>query len=190
MKDKIIEHIDTPELLEQLYQNDKKNFKKAFTEIYPEVATKQMADFWKARLEFGIQKNAEGDFRRKDVLFLIFSCIISAVLIKIPEIFGFNPDTLQFYEKNAALIVFFGLSAYLFLTRKILSTQQILVSLSGVYHYSGSGLRIYRGNLHNEELPLRYQQNRTDHSQYFQSACFNHTVNLPGQHYILWKRSV
>ncbi|MDK2841633.1 MAG: hypothetical protein PWQ17_1138 [Anaerophaga sp.] len=52
MKTDIKKHIDNPVQLEKLYRADKKGFEHAFFEIYPEIADKNAADFWKTRLEF------------------------------------------------------------------------------------------------------------------------------------------
>ena len=59
MNKEIKENIDNPEQLEKLYRTNEKSFKKAFFEIYPEIADFKMSRFWNARLgysSFGSQK--------------------------------------------------------------------------------------------------------------------------------------
>ena len=42
MKAKIKEHIDDPEKLEQLYQDDRTSFTSGFEEIYPEIEKSEL----------------------------------------------------------------------------------------------------------------------------------------------------
>jgi len=52
-----------------------------------------------------------------DVIALLFACVISLLLIKIPAILQNNGLEYIFYLKNAAMIVFFGMSVYLLLSK-------------------------------------------------------------------------
>ncbi len=51
-----------------------------------------------------------------EVLVLLIACVLSLLLIKIPAILQIDAQQESFYERNAALIVFFGMSAYLLLS--------------------------------------------------------------------------
>ena len=130
MKNKIIEYIDDFDQLERLYRADKKGFEEAFNEIYPEIADKKISGFWKARLEFDDKKEISHKISKADILFLIIACAISGILIKIPQLFGIDLNEYPFYEKNAGLIAFFGLSFYAFLTKEVSNTRQVLITFS------------------------------------------------------------
>lgn len=129
MENKIKDNIDNPELLEKLYQTDKRNFTKTFFDIYSEIVDFKMTDFWKARLEFGNIKETRSQIGKIDILFLVLSCLITGFLIKLPQLFDINLSDYFFYEKNAGLIVLLGLSIYSFLTKKILKPKHLMVSL-------------------------------------------------------------
>lgn len=52
-----------------------------------------------------------------DVIALLFACFISLLLIKIPAILQNSRLEYIFFQKNAAMIVFFGMSVYLLLSK-------------------------------------------------------------------------
>ncbi len=136
METQIKENMDNPVQLEKLYRSDKKSFEKAFSEIYPEIAHHQIADFWKARLE--PDPLSKSDVRRTDIYFLIVTCLITGFLVKLPQVFDFNPVDNLFYEKNVGLIVLAGLSVFSFLTANQLKIKNLIISvvifiLSAVY---------------------------------------------------------
>lgn len=129
METAIRENLNHPGQLEKLYRTDKKNFEKTFFAIYPDLAGSAMADYWKARLEFDHQSESNWKVRKNDVLFLIISCLLTGLLIKIPQLFGFDPDEYAFYMKNAGIILFLGLSAYAFLTKDKIKPKHLIISL-------------------------------------------------------------
>lgn len=136
METQIKENMDNPVQLEKLYRSDKKSFEKAFFEICPEIAHHQIADFWKARLE--PDPLSKSDVRRTDIYFLIVTCLITGFLVKLPQVFDFNPVDNLFYEKNVGLIVLAGLSVFSFLTANQLKIKNLIISvvifiLSAVY---------------------------------------------------------
>lgn len=136
METQIKENMDNPVQLEKLYRSDKKSFEKAFSEIYPEIAHHQITDFWKARLE--PDPLSKSDVRRTDIYFLIVTCLITGFLVKLPQVFDFNPVDNLFYEKNVGLIVLAGLSVFSFLTANQLKIKNLIISvvifiLSAVY---------------------------------------------------------
>jgi len=116
-------NISNPKELEQLYQTDKKGFSKAFLAIYPELANFKIADFWKARLEYIDPKALATKVDKKAIFGLILTCLLTAFLIKLPQIFNFDPDTYFFYQKNIGLIVFLGLSVFALFTSAKLNAR-------------------------------------------------------------------
>ena len=129
MKNKIKDSIGDPGQLEKLYRADKNGFEKAFIEIYPEISEHKIADFWKTRLEYDNTKDDSFRIRKKDILYMIVTCAISAFLIKIPFIFDIGSKEI-FYGKNAGLIVLSGLSLFAFLTKDSIKTKQLLIAFS------------------------------------------------------------
>jgi hypothetical protein len=124
----IKENIDNPEKLEKLFRTNKKGFEKAFYEIYPEITDFKISSFWKARFEY--EENNDDLVHKSDnlnVLFVVIASLFTGFLIKLPQLFDISYKYL-FYEKNAGLIVFFGLSLFLFLTKKKLNKQNIIIS--------------------------------------------------------------
>jgi hypothetical protein len=128
IENSIREKIENPEKLESLYQADKEGFEQAFFNIYTEISPSKVAEFWKARLEYDHPQVGKFTFDRKDILFMVLTCIFSGILIKIPQLFDINLKEYFFYEKNAALIVFLGLSVYAFLNKEHISKKALMIS--------------------------------------------------------------
>ena len=129
MNTEIKENIDNPEQLENLYRTNEKSFEKAFFEIYPEIANFKMSSFWKARLEYKRNKEeVKSKSENLNILFLVIASLLTGFLIKLPQLFDISYEYL-FYEKNAGLIVFFGLSLFLFLTKQRVTKQHLIISI-------------------------------------------------------------
>lgn len=155
MKNNIKENIDNPERLERLYRADKKEFEKAFLEIYSEIAENKISDFWKTRLEFDHVKENALKIKKTDLLFLIITCAITGFLIKIPQLFDINLKDYFFYEKNAGLVVLFGLSLYAFLTKDLIKTRQLLIA-SSVFIISAIYINFLPSNRESHSVTLAY----------------------------------
>ena len=130
MKDKIKDNIEHAEELEKLYRTDKKGFERAFFEIFPEIEKFAISGYWKTRLEFDQLKEDSIKIRKTDILFLIVTCVLAGILIKIPQLFNIGLSDSFFYQKNAGLIVLFGLSLFAFLTKELINKRHLLISLS------------------------------------------------------------
>ncbi len=128
MKDKIKEHIDNPEQLEHLYREDQKGFEKAFFEIYPEISDHRGSDFWKTRLEFDKSKDEISKTKKGEILLLIIACVVAAFLIEIPQWLNMTVKD-PFYNRNAGLIVLFGLSIYSFISKETIKIKPMLISI-------------------------------------------------------------
>lgn len=127
MKQLIKENIDNPEKLEQLYQNDRNAFETGFEEVRAEIEESQLTRYWKVRLDY---KKAPDKIRKVnlfDIIILISSCLISAILIRIPDVFNLGISDEIFYAKNAALIVFLGLTVYVTWAAKIFDLKKLLL---------------------------------------------------------------
>ncbi len=155
MKNKIKDNIENAEQLEKIYQADKKGFKKAFLEIYPEIAVYKASEFWKNRFEFNKLNDTSAKTSHTDILFLIVACIITGFLIKIPQLFGIDITYYFFYEKNAGLVVFGGLSLFVFLTKDLIKTKQLLITLS-VFIISAIYINFLPSNRDSHSITLAY----------------------------------
>lgn len=129
METAIRENLNHPGELEKLYRSDKKRFEQSFFALYPDIAALPMADYWKARLEFDHQADPGRKVLKRDLLFLIISCVMAGLLIKIPQLAGFDPEKYAFYMKNIGIIVFLGLSTYIFLTNSRLNPGNLIITL-------------------------------------------------------------
>lgn len=129
MNDKIKNNLGHPEILEKLYHDDRKNFKAAFEHLYPEIENTEAAKFWKARLEYDNRPEILKTITLPEIIMVVSVCLITAILIKIPDLFGLDmPAENSFYIKNAAIIVFFGLSLYTLWNKGIKDTQKVLLT--------------------------------------------------------------
>ena len=126
---RITENINQPENLEKLFRKDSKGFESEFKEAYPEIENNEIARFWKVRLDYDNPKPGTINLYKTDIIFVLLACLVSGFLIKIPAIFSFDPDSFSFYEKNAGIIVFFGLIFYSLLTSRTLLKKKIIFSL-------------------------------------------------------------
>ena len=155
MKNKIKEYIDNVDRLEQLYRTDKKGFEKAFFEVYPEISDYQISVYWKSRLEFGSANDLSDKLKKKGILFLLVACLFSGFLIQIPNLFDINFESELFYQKNAGLIVLFGLSLYAFLIKDSLKTKQFLITVS-IFVISAIYINLLPSNIDSQSVLLAY----------------------------------
>jgi hypothetical protein len=130
MKHRIKENINNPKELERLYRSNKKDFAKEFFRIFTEVSDNNIAEFWKIRLEYDKVDESERKLNKNGIFSLILACIISGVLIKVRQLFSLNIPDYIFYQRNAGLVVFFGLSLFYFLSENIFTIKHIIISLS------------------------------------------------------------
>lgn len=116
MKDKIIQHIHEPEVLEELYRKDKEEFTRSFNEIADNYDT-QLVQIWRIRLSYG-KKTVSKDFHLSEFFLVIVMAIVTGLLIKIPDFV----DTIKsdiFYSRNIALIVSNGMILFMLYVNKI-----------------------------------------------------------------------
>ena len=102
--------LDDPDQLERLYRENRRSFEKEFRNIYDDIKESDAARFWKSRLDYS--EPGSRKIFAVDLILTAAVCIVAGILIKVPEIFGFNAMSSKFYVRDIALIVFGGLSAY------------------------------------------------------------------------------
>jgi len=125
MNDKIKTNIGNHEVLENLYRSDRKAFKTAFKNVYPEIENHEAAKFWKTRLDYDDRDDILKSFSAKEIFMVISVCFITAFLIKIPDIFSLNIPEDIFFFRNGALIVFLGLALYRTLIKGISKPERM-----------------------------------------------------------------
>jgi hypothetical protein len=111
MLEEIRSNLGNPEVLEKLYRSDRKAFKASFDELDKEGSGSDLVKFWRVRLDYGNSTEIFKNITRSEILTVLAICIVTAFLIKLPAISGL-PDNEIFYMKNAALIVFLGVTLY------------------------------------------------------------------------------
>lgn len=131
VKKAIIDNLENPSQLEQLYQNNKKIFTLSFQQVYQEFEQHLSVQIWNERLK---KKEEEPTLviNKQDVLFLLLGSIAATFIAKIPNIFGLDED--EFYAKNLAFIVvpilvaFFGWKNSVNIKKLMLPIVIIIVS--------------------------------------------------------------
>ncbi len=107
MKHLLQQAIHQPELLEELYQQDKRNFKKSFEALYPELESNPIAQVWHARLQFKTATNS-----RQNIPYWLLGLLLLAMgfIAKLPIFFELSEEI--FYPRNLGFIVLPALMIY------------------------------------------------------------------------------
>ena len=125
MKDDIINNINNPAGLENLYRKNKTAFKKEFEQVYlinKEVVSLQ---YWNERLNFQNDKIAVGS--KNEILFIIIITIIAGLMVNIPNFTGIDKES--FFMRNISFIVFPLLSSYFIWKQKTTYKKWMLPAL-------------------------------------------------------------
>lgn len=120
MKNVILAHLNEPGQLEKIYRSDKKHFKQAFGQLYPELKGNMLADFWNERLNYEGEEINWGT--RRELLFIVIASMLAGVIAKLPAILHIDQE--YFYTRNAGFVIFPVLLAY-FSWKNKLSTRKI-----------------------------------------------------------------
>jgi hypothetical protein len=125
MKEIIKENINDPERLEQLFHDDRKAFESGFEEVYSEIEKSELSKFWKIRLDYNKLQDKVKKISFPDILILLFACVVTGILIKIPYILNFQ-NMEVFYAKNAGIIVFSGLTLFTLLSNTVTDLKKLI----------------------------------------------------------------
>lgn len=126
MFEKVKASLNNPEMLEKLYRDDHKAFEKEFEKLYPEIENTEFAKFWKARLDFDKKPDQVKTWTLPEIGIVIALCLITAFLIKIPALFNIGFSESVFYQENAAIIVFLGLTLYTIWFNRISGYKELI----------------------------------------------------------------
>lgn len=124
MRDAILSNIDNAAELEKLYRSDKALFSRCFNELYPDLKGAALAEFWKARLNFG-KGNVAAD-SGQDLVFAIIGSLVAWLIAKLPAFFGWNEEL--FYSRNIGFIIFPVLAAYFSWKNRLPATRIAVIA--------------------------------------------------------------
>lgn len=124
MKQQIIENINNPDKLEELYRENKQQFSKSFFEISDSYNT-DLVKFWKIRLAPYYETEFKG-FLKTDLLVVLILSLFTGLMVKLPAIFN-HIQTEAFYIRNLSIIVFNGIILYTFWQNRIFDKMKILI---------------------------------------------------------------
>ncbi len=104
----IMDHLEQPEILEAMYQQNKSAFEKEFEIQYPLHKENKVFQFWHARIHYKSNSLQLGS--KQEIVFIIICSLLAGLVANIPNYTGINEET--FFSRNIAFIVFPFLSAY------------------------------------------------------------------------------
>lgn len=121
MQQEILQHLNNPRQLEQLYRDRKSAFASAFREIYPQIRDTPAAAFWQERLALEQEGLSFGSL--SELKFVILATFLSGCVAKIPDWLHLEQD--QFFQRNLAFVIFPFLTAW-FSWKHRLKLRQLL----------------------------------------------------------------
>jgi len=121
----IVDHLDQPAHLEQLYQINQKEFNSAFFDIYPSINHSLIAQVWYHRLKYSTSKSQFGN--QKDWILLGIFALISALLMQLPRIFHLQNEF--YYTRNIGFVSFPFIAVF-FARKQGFSSKTALISLA------------------------------------------------------------
>lgn len=123
MKNEILEYINQPKKLEELYRHNKIAFRNKFNELYPDIKTNNIARAWFERLNY--QKNSVSPWQKQDLYLIIVLSLVAGLIAKIPDFTSLSPDL--FFPRNISFIVFPVLTAYFAIKHSVSRKQMAAV---------------------------------------------------------------
>lgn len=128
MKDNILNHLNDPRQLEQIYRADKVSFRKQFMRLYPDLPNVPLVNYWHERLAYEGEEIDWGS--RQEQLLLILSILIAGITAKLPAILSIEEEF--FYPRNIGFILFPALAAYFIYKNKLPKRNIIFIIGSGL----------------------------------------------------------
>lgn len=126
MKEEIINNLDNPRQLENLYRDNKATFKREFNLVFPDIQESPTAQIWNERLNFENEEISWGT--SNELTFVIVASLIAGLIAKIPEFTAIKADF--FYPRNMAFIVFPLLTAYFSWRQNIQPKKLLIISVA------------------------------------------------------------
>lgn len=108
MKDKILENMNNPHALEELYRNHPKEFELEFIDAFRENNNSELLRFWNERLNFQsiltVPISQTTSNRPAPLFIVILLSLIGGTIAKLPS-FLTNIESTHFYERNIPFFV-------------------------------------------------------------------------------------
>ncbi|KEQ30572.1 membrane protein [Pedobacter antarcticus 4BY] len=108
MKEDIRIHLNDSRQLEKMYRANKNNFKREFSELYPELKGNALADFWNERLNYENEEINWGTGRELGIV--IIASLFAGLIARLPDLLPITDAF--FYPRNTAFVIFPLLTAY------------------------------------------------------------------------------
>ncbi|MEO8512499.1 MAG: hypothetical protein ABI543_02960 [Ignavibacteria bacterium] len=135
MKQEIIDNIENPVILEKLYRDNQTEFTLNFNELYSEIKTFPIAQFWNVRLleeknHVAYADNFEetGDnslSKQFKLYFTVIAAFVCGTIIKFPDMIGYNFQ--NFITDNGPFILFPALALFYLLKYKADSKKYVFI---------------------------------------------------------------
>ncbi len=109
MRERIIEHIDHPAELEQLYRSDTTRFKSEFNSIYTLIEDHLVAKVWHERLKASESSISWGF--KNEWLFVVLIIFLAGLIAKLPHLVSLYEEF--FYSRNIGFVIFPLLTTYI-----------------------------------------------------------------------------
>ena len=128
MRNDILNNLNNPRRLEQLYRTNKPGFKKAFNLLYPDFNDNPNVQFWNERLNYEIDEINYGT--KNEWWWIIIAAVIAGVMAQLPKIVGLDSE--QFFTRNSAFIILPILTAY-FIWKQKLAISRLFFPIYGLW---------------------------------------------------------
>ncbi len=125
MKEKIVENLNNPTVLEQLYRSDKTNFEKAFDSVYANEPNNTTLEVWKQRLHYKEPSNSL--FSKKELVWAVMLIFIAGLIANIGNLKAVNGEL--FYTRNTAFIIIPFVAAFFLLKQNAGNRIKIIVAV-------------------------------------------------------------
>lgn len=124
MHNEILSNMNNPCQLEKLYRSNSDEFKKEFSNLYPQVKGNISAEFWKERLSYDSDSISWGT--KNEIGLVAILSLLAGIFIKFPSIFSIDEEF--FYPRNTSIIVLTVLTAYFAKKNKLASNKIFMIA--------------------------------------------------------------
>lgn len=126
MKEDILIHLNDSRQLEKMYRTNKTNFKREFSELYPELKGNVLADFWNERLNYENEEINWGTGRELGIV--IIACLFAGLIARLPDLLPVTNDF--FYPRNSGFVIFPLLTAYFAWKNKLSAGKTAFIAIA------------------------------------------------------------
>lgn len=119
MKERLLSAIESPKILEALYQENSKEFKRIFPEIYAQFPNSVILQVWSERLNYDNANEAQtsNTWSYKHILLIVLLSLVAGTLLRLPIVTDEAIDPEWFFTRNLGGIIIITLMIYFFFQR-------------------------------------------------------------------------